>query len=275
MSNNGFDKAVVCYSGGHSSAIVAVEAVRKYGKDNVILLNHDISSRIEHEDIKRFKKEVAQALEVPITYANAANFEEMTPLEVMKAKGGNSFGLIHCTMYLKTQPFHEWLKKNYPANRKSPCKDIVILYGFDAEEEERIARRSEMLKALGYETDFPLANWDRTIKEIEEIGVRRPTTYKLFKHANCVGCLKAGRQHWYCVFCLRPDVWEAAKQAESQTGYSIIKGIFLHELEPQFTEMRDQKGICPTDRGNSAAFWANVSKILPEQTSFFPCDCAI
>ena len=51
-------KYIVCYSGGHSSALVAIEAVRKYGKENVILLNHDISKEVEHEDIKRFKKRI-------------------------------------------------------------------------------------------------------------------------------------------------------------------------------------------------------------------------
>jgi len=30
-------KYIVCFSGGHSSALVAVEAVRKAGKENVIL----------------------------------------------------------------------------------------------------------------------------------------------------------------------------------------------------------------------------------------------
>ena len=69
-------KYIVCYSGGHSSALVAVEAVRRYGKDNVILLNHDISSKVEHEDIKRFKQEVADYLGLSITYANADNFED-------------------------------------------------------------------------------------------------------------------------------------------------------------------------------------------------------
>lgn len=63
-------KHIVCYSGGHSSAIVAIEVVRKFGKDNVILLNHDISSWVEGADIKRFKKDVADFLGLPITYAN-------------------------------------------------------------------------------------------------------------------------------------------------------------------------------------------------------------
>ena len=39
-------KHIVCYSGGHSSALVAVEVVRKFGKENVVLLNHDINQLI-------------------------------------------------------------------------------------------------------------------------------------------------------------------------------------------------------------------------------------
>ena len=51
-----------------------LKAVRKYGKNNVILLNHDISSKIEHEDIKRFKRDVADYLDLDITYANADGY---------------------------------------------------------------------------------------------------------------------------------------------------------------------------------------------------------
>ena len=45
-------KYIVCYSGGHSSALVAIETVRKYGKENVILLNHNISAEVSITDIK-------------------------------------------------------------------------------------------------------------------------------------------------------------------------------------------------------------------------------
>jgi hypothetical protein len=275
-------KAVVCYSGGHSSALTAIEAARRYGRENVILLNHDISPRVEHEDIKRFKREVAEYLGVPITYANADGFEEKTPLAIARVKNGFQPrpGMAYCTMYLKTHPFSNWLAWEYPTKDPccgdiTPCKEIVILYGFDANETERIHRRRELLKAMGYDSDFPLAYWERTIRDTAEIGIEKPSTYSVYKHANCIGCLKAGKQHWYCVFCLRPDIWEEAKEAESLIGHSIIKGVYLKELEPQFTEMRTVKQICPTDKGNSAAFWARVNKTIPEQVSLFPCECSI
>lgn len=269
-------KAVVCYSGGHSSALAAIEAARKFGSENVILLNHDISTRVEREDIKRFKKEVAEYLGIAITYANMDNHEEKTPLAISRDKkafnGAN--GYKFCTHYLKTRPFQMWLLDNYPASGCATCKDIVILYGFDSNEPERIQRRAQILGAMGYETDFPLALWKRTITNTEEVGIAKPSTYNIYKHANCIGCLKAGKQHWYCVYCLRPDIWAEARAAEDEIGYSIIKGAFLKDLEPQFKEMREVKGICPTDKGNSAAFWAMVKKTIPEQLNLFPCDCA-
>ena len=50
---------IVCLSGGESSAIVAIEVCRKFGIDDVVLLNHDISSKVEDADVKRFKKEIS------------------------------------------------------------------------------------------------------------------------------------------------------------------------------------------------------------------------
>lgn len=262
-------KYIVCYSGGHSSALVAIEAVRKHGKEDVILLNHNISAEVEHEDIKRFKQEVADYLGIEITYANMDGWESMTPINCMIKGGGNTFGLIHCTSMLKTKPFYKWLKEY--------CQDkenYTILYGFDAEEEDRIYRRRTNLRAMGYKAEFPLAEWNRTILATEEVGIARPITYKIFKHANCIGCLKAGRQHWYVVYCLRRDIFDKAMQAEKQIGYSIIKGIFLEDLIPIYEDIKS-KGICPNDKENSQTFWARVNATIPEQESFLPCDCSL
>ena len=71
---------IVCLSGGESSAIVAIEVVRKFGKENVVLLNHDISSKVEDVDVKRFKNEIANYLGLPITYANHSEFEKTPQL---------------------------------------------------------------------------------------------------------------------------------------------------------------------------------------------------
>jgi hypothetical protein len=252
--------------------------VRRYDAENTILLNHDISSKVEHEDIKRFKAEVAEYLKVKITPANYPDFENATPIDVALKLGGFQFkaGFAHCTKVLKTDPFHNYLALNWHRN-KSGC-DIV--YGFDGNEPERIARRSSLLHSMGYNTHFPLADWERTVLSTEQIGIERPCTYKIFKHANCTGCLKAGMQHWYGVYCTRMDIFEYAKWAEKKIGYSIIKKdngerAFLKHLEPKYHEMRYAQGICPNEHTNPNTFWAMVDKVLPEQCSFYPpCDCS-
>lgn len=261
-------KHIVCFSGGHSSALAAIETVRKYGNKAVILLNHDISPHVEHEDIKRFKREVADYLGLPITYANMPEWETTPPLAVaIKNKAFKAYTRpAFCTARLKTEPFHRWLAEH------GELGDAVI-YGFDPEETNRISRRKIVMRAMGYQAVFPLADWERTILSTKEVGIKRPITYQTYKHANCIGCLKAGRQHWYCVYCLRPDIWEEAKQAEREIGYSIIKGVYLAELEPKFREMRDRLKIIPTDKTNSARFWADVRKAIPEDDPDLPCDC--
>ena len=205
------------------------------------------------------------------------DYQNMTPLRVCKKKKAftspeNRQAL--CTYYLKTNPFHDWLNNNYPADFEKPNRDIKILYGFDASEKGRIQRRAGILGAKGYYTDFPLAFWNRTIHSTEEIGIAPPDTYKIFKHANCIGCLKAGMQHWYTVYCLRRDIFKEALEVEEELSYSIIKDYFLKDLTSRFDETIS-KGVCPNDKENGNAFWSKVNQIMPEQISLLPCDCAV
>jgi hypothetical protein len=273
-------KHIVCYSGGHSSALVAIEVVRKYGKENVILLNHDIHPSVETADIKRFKKEVADYLGMEITYANHPEWDSKDQFDVVtdaKAfKVGNGTAL--CTNRLKTAPFDKYLAEHFPVEENAPASEspCVIYYGFDANEKQRIQRRSSILGSKGYMTDYPLAFWERTIQSSKDIGIDPPNTYDQFKHANCIGCLKAGRQHWYIVYCIRPDLWEKAKMTEDTIGYSIIKGVYLEELEPKF-ELMKKSGVVPTEHIHPKTFWKQVGETLKqtqdEEAQEKPCEC--
>lgn len=256
-------KYVVCFSGGHSSALAAVETVVRHGRKNTVLLNHDISSKVEDEDIKRFKREVADYLEVPILYANRENFQADTPLSLCRQMKLMRFGKGRsiCTYYLKTEPFYRWLSENYPVRSEEISEEITLVYGFDASEPHRIARRREYLLRKGYLSEYPLAEGTPVIQDIRDIGICLPQTYHVAKHANCRGCLKAGKQHWYMVYCLWPDIFEEAVCTEEVVGYSIIRGYFLHELEPLFSAMKAE-GIRPRDNECSALFWARARRKL-------------
>lgn len=254
---------IFCYSGGHSSGIASIEGVRRFGRENSILLNHDIHHSVEHPDIKRFKREVADYLQMPITYANYQNvdadqFDICVKEKAFKVENGQEL----CTSRLKTRPFQDWLKKNVPD------KDCVIYYGFDDTKHEigRMQRRTGILASQGYRTDYPLALWkERTIFESSEVGIARPSTYEVFQHGNCVGCLKAGWQHWYIVFCTRPDIWAKGKWAEEEIGYAIHHDdsgpVYLEDMEDRFIKMRDA-GVEPTERIPHQKFWAQARKVI-------------
>lgn len=258
-------KYIVCFSGGHSSAVIAIEAVRKYGKENVVLLNHGICPTVEDRDIERFRQEIASYLELPITPCNMDGFEEMDQFDICVRIGAFQTvpGQKFCTAKLKTEPFMTWLRNNYPVKKGEIREDVVILYGFDPEEPHRMERRKAILAKLGYTVDFPLAWEHRTIKATEEIGISRPSHYETFCHANCNGCLKGGKQHWYVTYCLFPDVFEKAKWAEEEIGHSILKPQqgFLKDLEVEF-EILKNKGLPPTEKIKPQTFWAMARKLV-------------
>lgn len=266
---------IICYSGGHSSALVAIETVHKFGKDNVILVNHDMHIGVEDADVKRFKRQVAEYLDMEIVFVNYKNasmdqFDVCVEAKAFKVDSGPEL----CTSRLKTEPFMRFLSSTFPE------KDVIIYYGFDANETARIQRRSSILGEQGYATAFPLAFGHRTIFSTIEIGIAPPLTYSQFKHANCIGCLKAGWQHWFIVYCTRPDIWLKAKWAEDEIGYAIHHDetgpVYLEDMEEKFAIMKCQ-GVPQTEHIPHQKFWADARKYIKIASTpdLLPCECTV
>lgn len=280
-------KHVVCFSKGHSSGLVAIEVTRKFGKENVILLNNNLSSRVESEDVKRFGNEISEYLGIPLTYANCAGIIDPDELPdqfdvCIKKKGfkqpdsGNAF----CTWVLKTEPFYKWLNANIPN------QECIIYYGYDNTPKEilRKVKKTAIMLKDGWETDYVLIDWkDRTIHNTEQVGIRRPNSYEKYKHANCEGCLKAGMQHWYVTYCNRYDLYEKGKKTEKTIGYTILRKttnnvtvpISLEELEPTFKRMKCA-GVPDTEHLERGKFKKYLKRFGVEEVSMFmPCDCVV
>lgn len=266
-------KHVVCFSGGLSSALTGLEVARAYGTTDMVLINHDMHVSVEDADIKRFKHEVARYLGLPITFEsrnNASQDQFDVCVEAGAFKVGNGSEL--CTARLKTEPFMAWLKATCDPQQ------TVIYYGFDAAEKARIQRRSGIMGAQGWKTAYPLAHWPMHYPNSECLGIARPKSYSLFKHGNCIGCLKAGWQHWYIVYCTRPDIWAKGKWAEDQIGYAIHHDdtgpVYLEDMEERFARMK-AAGIEPTEHVPHQTFWARAKKIINIKVEpvAMPCEC--
>lgn len=259
------NKYVVLYSGGRSSSECALTVAKKYGAENVILLNHDINPHVEQDCTKKLKDDVADYLGLEVTYANHKDWNVATPISVCvdasawKIAQGGKIGDVLCTSRLKTEPFTRWLKEN------DPDHENIYVYGFDASEPTRITRRSQIMGQMGYKTIFPMI-WDRKDRvTLEDATIEAGSIYERFKHSNCTGCLKAGWQHWYIVFCTRPDIWEEAKLAEDKIGFAIHKdkdgAVYLEDKEEMFTKMKEA-GLEPNEHIVFQTFWAKARKAI-------------
>ena len=283
---------IVCFSGGASSARIAIHLSDKIKKgeiekDRIILLNHDINPKAELEDVKRFKREVAEYCNLDITYANMKDWDKLDQFDVAEKHGGIKFSQVAytCTKHMKTLPFSTWIKDNQEIS-----KNAIFYYGFDdnPREMERSERRVRIMEEMGgYKVKFLLQEI-----ELPQCPIKLPAQYDNFKHANCIGCFKGGSQHWYVVYCLYPSVWERAKKLE-ETKLSgefrsiltkTVNGVkvkkFLKDIECDFRRMK-RIGIKPTEHIQSQTFWADVKKRLAQPNLFdyeswkTDCDCMV
>ncbi|MFA1575689.1 hypothetical protein [Vibrio cyclitrophicus] len=254
-------KYVICYSGGISSAECALTCANKFGVENIILLNHNITGRVERGETKRFKQEVADYLGVEITYANAPDWEEKTPIQVIKDIGyfTNRAGTVLCTYELKTKPFYDWLAVN------DPNRENIYVYGFDIDEPTRISNRSQKLGVDGYKTLFPML-WDQgEIVRLVDVGIEPPSCYDRYKHSNCTGCLKAGFQHWYVVYNEDIEMFDEVAEFELDVNFSLRRqgGVraYLDDKRELFDKMI-LAGVKPTEHVSPQKFWADAKKAV-------------
>jgi hypothetical protein len=157
----------------------------------------------------------------------------------------------------------------------------VIYYGFDFNEQNRITRRVGIMAAMGYKTDYPKLWPERTIYSMSEVGIQVPNTYRLFKHANCFGCLKASLLHWYVVYVWKIDIYIEAIEMEEALDFTIHtvirngikRTITLLELSTIFDRMRED-GIAATEHQNVLGFARMLRNYEVEECAVgMPCEC--
>jgi hypothetical protein len=228
--------------------------------------------------------DISAYLGIPVTYANYKNIQDDSLIPdqfqicISEKQVTTPFGDHICTSRLKTKPFMKFLEENIPD------KNCIIYYGFSKKEGKRILRRSSILGAKGYKTDFPMALWP-SLKYTSslQVGITPPLTYEVWEHANCIGCLKAGLLHWYVVYCTDIEAYRQGIEMEDVCNYTIhtitengakIK-ITLRELMPYFCQIK-ALGVKPTEHQNKIKFGRALKRLgISEDKIFKPCECVM
>lgn len=231
-------KIAVWFSCGAASAVAAKKTVEVYGGfADIRIVNNPVAE--EHEDNRRFLKDVEEWIGIPIETAVNPKYPNATCQEVWEDRRfmAGPTG-APCTIELKKRARQYWEMEN-------PVDWHVL--GFTADEHKRHARftlteRDNVIPVL---IDEGITK-DDCYRIVSEADIRLPEVYFLgYPNANCIGCVKAtSATYWNHVRRMHPEVFEARAKFSREIGCKLVRSrqngplerIFLDELDP------DEKG---------------------------------
>lgn len=186
----------------------------------------------QHEDSLRFIGDCERVLKTPITILRSDQYD--TVEDVCRAfKFIKSAYGAKCTDVLKRRVRKKWEYEH------RDC-DITYVWGMDVTEKHRADRLRDYMPEQHHE--FPLIGRYLSKESChaicERLGVKRPLMYDLgYNNNNCVGCLKGGMGYWNKIRVDFPTVFARRAKMERDIGHSILKGVYLDELDPSAGRM--------------------------------------
>lgn len=247
------EKHIISLSSGVPSALAAILAVEKYGREHVELIFAD--TQAEHPDNYRFLRDIENYLGMKATWLT----EGRTPLEVgQDEKYIPNQAFATCTHRLKIEPIMAYVDK-----LKAQYDCLYMHIGYDLTDLARVEKTRASWQERGLIAVFPLieARIRDPKNEVEKRGLRIPYTYSLgFKHGNCLGenmggCVKFGRgdmikvlQHFPHAYKLKEnrELEMIGKQLDKLPYYlitALIWGVSLEDLGYKlYTFLRDTSG---------------------------------
>jgi hypothetical protein len=185
-----------------------------------VLLWHD--TKEEHRDTYRFLREMAAALELPIT--ERSDGRSVTEVFRDEEYLGNNQNTM-CSRILKANQGDRYIAEL----KAHGVERITRVFGFSAMEPDRVQRAAALGMRDGFSVRFPLIE-DRVSKqECSDwcsctMGVRPSAMYTWSGHANCVGCVKGAKEYWLAVSENEPEVFAQRVALEEEFGNGILRG---------------------------------------------------
>ncbi len=222
----------VWFSCGAASAVAAMLAIQKFGRENVMVLNNFILE--EHPDNRRFLHDVENWLRVKIVDVRNSHYPDGSCESVWRSRWYMSgIAGASCTFQLKKRARQQWEDTHH--------HDALVM-GFCAEEKNRhdrfVKQERDNLLPLLIEEGIDKSG---CASLLQSKGIRLPEMYLLgFPNANCIGCVKAtSPTYWNHTRRHFPDVFAQRARTSRDLGCRLVrhKGerIFLDELPDDAT----------------------------------------
>jgi 3'-phosphoadenosine 5'-phosphosulfate sulfotransferase (PAPS reductase)/FAD synthetase len=221
---------VVWFSCGAASAVAAKRTVQLYGQTNPVrVVNNPVKE--EHEDNRRFLKDVENWIGMPIELAVNSNYKDASCETVWdKRQYMSGVSGAPCTLELKKRARQQWEEKN-------KVDWHVLGYTYEEKKRAEMFRLTERENLLAILVSLKLTKID-CFKIVNEAGIKLPEIYKLgYPNANCIGCVKAtSPTYWNHVRKVHPEVFARRAAQSRKIGARLVRvggeRIFLDELSP-------------------------------------------
>lgn len=221
-------KALVQFSTGAGSALVAYRAIERYGVENTVLLT--ANTHVEDEDNWRFAIEVWQDMGQPEWQILS---KHRTPMQIgrdVRVVPNNRLAV--CSRILKRELLRDYIEANYDPN------DAVIMLGFDWTEPHRLEKALPLWEPWKVEAplmDPPLLEKPAILGWFHDRGIATPRLYDVgFSHANCGGaCVRGGQAQWKLLLQWNPERYREWENEERLTRVALGKNVAI---------LRDRRG---------------------------------
>jgi len=214
---------VVWFSCGAASAVAAKLTLEKHPAAVVVYCD---TSRSEHPDNRRFRKDVEKWVSIKVKVIASEKFKTV---DEVFAKTRYMAGIkgARCTTEMKKIPRFEFQRA-----------DDVHIFGFTVDEQKRIIqfKRNNPELLLEWPLSDGFITKDRCHSILREAGIKPPKMYELgYKNNNCLGCVKATSPgYWNMTRRDFPGVFSLRCKQSRELGVRLtrVKGkrIFLDEL---------------------------------------------
>jgi hypothetical protein len=222
----------VCwFSYGAASAVAAKLACEKYKTEPLEIVNCD-TSKNEHEDNARFRKDVEQWIGREVQTIASKKYQTIEEVFEAKKYMSGIAGAV-CTGELKRVP-----------RMAFQYAEDVHIFGYTVDEKKRITAFENENPNLFLEWILRDAGLDKEdcYQIIRDAGIKLPAMYGLgFDNNNCIGCVKAqSPSYWNRVRKYFPAVFKSRSEQSRRLGVRLVKlkgqRIFLDELPEDSTE---------------------------------------
>lgn len=214
-------RLLVWFSCGAASAV----ALKLVAHLNPLAIYCD-TSKDEHSDNARFRKDVERWTGIPVTIIRSKEYTSVEEVwdarQFMSGPGG-----APCTVEMKKVPRFQFQDI-----------DDIHVFGYTTDEIDRLNKFELDNHELNLAWPLIQAGMtkDDCLRLIADAGIEIPIMYRLgFKNNNCLGCVKAtSKRYWNMIRKYFPDVFQRRCEQSRRIGAKLVRHnkdrIFLDEL---------------------------------------------